>query len=181
MFGKQTEILLLQLVRSSDLCVEVVEQFCVPRTWLIHVLGYVVDVVSSVVKHLGDDEGAFPGRSKLVRPFLIHSEHKVSFLECSTSDILGMESMQILLIDGRPNQSHLAFVFQEINCVFACLLCFSSERSSTRGALCSKSLGSTASTRTLGRKGFGQSTGLASFSAPIGRMVTQSPKLQQHA
>ena len=102
-FGKQTEGLLLQLVDPSDLCVEMVEQLCVPRTWLIHLLGYVVDVVCSVVKHLGDDEGAFPGRIELVRPFPIHSEHKVSFVERSTSNITGMESTQILLIDGRPD------------------------------------------------------------------------------
>ena len=91
-FGKQTDILLLQLVGSSDLCVEMAEQLCIPRTWLVHLLVNVVDVVRSVVKHLGDDEGTFPGRSKLVRPFLIHSEHQVSFVECSTSDISGMES-----------------------------------------------------------------------------------------
>ena len=87
------------------------KQLCVPRVWLIHFLGYVVEVVRSVVKHLGDDEGTFPGRSKLVRSFLNHSEHKVSFLKCSTSDIVGMESTQILLVDGRADQSHLPFFF----------------------------------------------------------------------
>ena len=100
-FGKQTEILLLQLVDPSGLGIERAKQLCVPRAWLVHVLGYVVDVVRSIVKHLGDDEGTFSGRGELVRPFLIHSEHKVSFLECSTSNITDMESMQILLIDGR--------------------------------------------------------------------------------
>ena len=102
---------LLQLVDPSDLCVEMAEQLCVPCTWLVHFLGYVVDVIRSIVKHLGDDEGTFPGRSKLVRSFLIHSEHKVSFLECSTSDIMGMESTQVFLIDGRSDQSHLSFFF----------------------------------------------------------------------
>ena len=38
-------------------------------------LGYVVEVIRPVVEYLGDDEGAFPGRSELVRPFLIHSEY----------------------------------------------------------------------------------------------------------
>ena len=104
--------------------IERTKQLCVPCAWLVHVLGYVVDVVRSIVKHLGDDEGTFPGRSELVRSFLIHSEHKVSFLECSTSDIMGMESTQILLIDGRPDQSHFSFLLQEINCVLSCLFCF---------------------------------------------------------
>ena len=59
--------------------------------WLIFFLGYVVDVIRPVVEHLGDDEGAFPGWSEFVRSLLMHSEHRVSLLECSTSDIIGME------------------------------------------------------------------------------------------
>ena len=89
--------------------IERTKQLCVPCAWLVHVLGYVVDVVRSIGKHLGDDEGTFLGWSELVRLFLNHSEHKVSFLKCSTSDIAGVESTQILLLNGRPNQSHLAF------------------------------------------------------------------------
>ena len=92
-FGKQTKTLLLQLIKSSDLCGEVMEQLCVPCSWLVYLLGYVVDVVGSIVKNLGDDEGAFPGWSKLVRPFLIHSKNQVSLLECPSSNVPGMESM----------------------------------------------------------------------------------------
>ena len=106
------------------LSIERTEQLSVPCTWLVHFLGYVVDVISSIVKHLGDDEGTFLGLSKLVRSFLHHSEHKVSFMKRSTFDIAGLESTQILLINGRPNQIHLVFFLQEIDIVFACLLCF---------------------------------------------------------
>ena len=101
------------------------KQFCVPYTWLVHVLAYVVDVVRSIVKHLGDDEGTFLGLCELVRSFLNHSEHKVSFLKCSTSDVASVELTQILLIDSRSNQSHLTLFLQEIDRVFACFLCFS--------------------------------------------------------
>ena len=72
-------------------------------------LGYVVEVIRPVVEHLGDDEGAFPGQSKLVRSLLVHLEYKVSLLKCSTSDVSGVETTQVLLIDGRPDQSHLSF------------------------------------------------------------------------
>ena len=76
------------------------------------------------MEHLSDDEWTFPGWSELVRSFLMHPEHKVSFLECSTSDISGMEAKQVLLTDGLPDQSHLSFFLQEINYVLACLFCF---------------------------------------------------------
>ena len=110
-FGKQTEGFLLQLVDLSGLGIEMAEQLRIPRAWLVHLLGYFVEVICPVVEHVGDDEGTFAGWSELVRSFLMHSEHKVSFLECSTSDITGMELTQILLIDGRPDQSHLMFLF----------------------------------------------------------------------
>ena len=100
------------------------KQLRVPCTWLIHFLGYIVDVVLPIVKHLGDDEGTFPGWRELVRSFLMHPKHKVSFLKCSTSDIASVESMQILLINGRLNQSHILFFLQEIS-IFVCLFCFS--------------------------------------------------------
>ena len=100
------------------------EQLRIPSAWHVFLVFHIVEVIRSVVEHLGDDEGTFPSRSKLVRPLLLHSKHKVSFLKCSTSDITGMESTQILLIDGRPNQSHLVFLFQEINCILPSLFCF---------------------------------------------------------
>ena len=70
--------------------VERTEQLCVPCTWLVYFLGYVVDVIRSIVKHLGDDEGTFLGRSELVRSLLNHSEQKVSLLKRSTSNIAGV-------------------------------------------------------------------------------------------
>ena len=76
------------------------EQLRIPSTWLVLLLFHIVEVICSVVEHLGDDKGTFPSRSKLVRPLLIHSEHKVSFLKCSTTYISGMESMEVLLING---------------------------------------------------------------------------------
>ena len=69
----------------------------------------VVKTVRPVVENLGDDEGAFPRRSKLVWFVLIHSENQISLLEGSTSHISGVETTQILLVDGRPDQSHLPF------------------------------------------------------------------------
>ena len=91
--------------------------------WLVFFLGYIVEVIRPIVEHLGDDEGAFPSRSELVRLFLVHSEHKVSFLKCSTPYVSGMESTQVLLINGRPDQGHLSFLFQEIDCILPSLFC----------------------------------------------------------
>ena len=85
------------------------EQLRIPSTWLVLLVLHIVEVICSIVEHLGDDEGAFPGRSELVRPFLVHSEHKVSLLECSIPDISCMESTEVLLVDGQPDQSHLSF------------------------------------------------------------------------
>ena len=68
------------------------KQLCIPRAWLVRFLGYIVEVVRSVVKHLGDDEGAFPGRGQFMRPLLIHSKNQVSLLECPSSVVPGMES-----------------------------------------------------------------------------------------
>ena len=99
------------------------EKICIPSTWLVDLLREVVEVVSPVVQHLGDDEGAFPRGGKLVRSLLIHLEHKISFLKCSTFDIPGVKSTKILLINSQPNQGHLAFLFQKINGILACLLC----------------------------------------------------------
>ena len=47
-----------------------VEQLCIPRVWLVFLLFHIVEV-RSIVEHLGDDEGTFPGRSKLVRLLLL--------------------------------------------------------------------------------------------------------------
>ena len=66
----------------------------------------VVEVICSIVEDSGDDEGTFPSRSKFVRFLLIHSEDQISFLEGSALHISGVESMQVLLIDGRSDHSH---------------------------------------------------------------------------
>ena len=63
------------------------------------------------MENFGDDEGALPSRGKLVWFLLIHSKNEVSFLKGSTPHISGMESMQVLLINGRPDQGHLSFLF----------------------------------------------------------------------
>ena len=76
------------------------EQLRIPSAWLVFIVLHIIEVIRSIVEHLGDDEGDFLGQSKLVRPFLVHSEHKVAFLKCSASGISGMESTQGLLIDG---------------------------------------------------------------------------------
>jgi hypothetical protein len=54
------------------------EQLRIPSAWLIFLLFHIVEVICSIVEHLGDDEGTFPSGRKLVRLLLIHSEHKVS-------------------------------------------------------------------------------------------------------
>ena len=69
----------------------------------------IVKAVCPIMENLGDDEGTFPRRSKLVWFVLIHSENQIPFLEGSTSHISGVETTQILLADGRPDQSHLPF------------------------------------------------------------------------
>ena len=76
----------------------------------------VVKTVRPVVENLGDDEGTFPRRSKLVRPLLVYSEHKVSFLKCSTFDIASMELTQILLRDGLDPVNHLSTRLASIPC-----------------------------------------------------------------
>ena len=101
------------------------EQLRIPSVWLLLLVFHIVEVIHSVVEHLGDDEGTFPSRRKLVGPLLIHSEHKVSFLKCSTSHVSGMELTEVLLINRRPDQSHLSCFFQEVNNILSSLFCFS--------------------------------------------------------
>ena len=84
----------------------------------------IVEVVHSIMEHSGDNEGAFPSRSKLVWFLLVHLENQISLLKRSTSHVFGVESTQVLLIDGRPDQGHLPFLFQDVNCILPCLLCF---------------------------------------------------------
>ena len=77
-----------------------VEQICVPSAWLVFLVLDVVKVVCPIVEHSCDDEGAFPSRSELVWFLLIHSKNQVSLLKGSTPHVSGVESTQVLLIDG---------------------------------------------------------------------------------
>ena len=84
----------------------------------------VVKTVRPVVENFGDDEGSFPSRGELVWFLLIHSKNQAPLLKGSTPHVSGVESTQVLLIDGRPDQGHLSFFFQVINCVLPGLFCF---------------------------------------------------------
>ena len=100
------------------------EQFCIPSSWLIDLAIDIVKVIRSIVEDSGDDEGTFPSRSELVWFLLIHSEDQISFLEGSTLHISGMESTQVLLINGRSDHSHFSLFFEEVDCVLPGLFCF---------------------------------------------------------
>ena len=95
-----------------------------PSLWLIFIVLDVEKPICSVVEHFADNNRAFPSRSELVLFLLVHSKNQVSFLKCLTLYISGMESTQVLLINGRPDQGHLSFLFQEIDCILPSLLCF---------------------------------------------------------
>ena len=102
-------MLLITSHQSKYLRVKRAEQFRIPGAWFIFVVLDVEETVRSIVEHLGDDERAFPSGGELVWLLLIHSEDQVLFLECTTPYIPGMESTQVLLINGRPDQGHLSF------------------------------------------------------------------------
>ena len=109
--NKLQEFFLITSHPSENSSVKGAEQFCIPSSWLIDLAIDIVKVIRSIVEDSGDDEGAFPSRSKLVWFLLIHSEDQISFLEGSTLDIPGVESTQVLLIDGRLNQGHFSLFF----------------------------------------------------------------------
>ena len=100
------------------------KQLRIPSVLLVFIVFHIIQVVCSVVEHFGDDEGAFPGGSKLVWSLLIHSENQVSLLKCSTSHVSSVEPTKVLLINGRPDQGHLSFLFQKINSILPSLFCF---------------------------------------------------------
>ena len=77
------------------------EQLCIPSAGLVFIVLHIVEVIRSVVEHLGDDEGSFPSGSKLVWPLLIHLENQVPLLKCPTSHVSSMELTKVLLINGR--------------------------------------------------------------------------------
>ena len=112
------------MVGLKHLRIERVEQICIPGVRLILIVFDVEETIHSVVEHLGDDERAFPSGGELVWLLLIHSEDQVPFLECPTPYVPGMESTQVLLINGRPDQGHLSFFLQEVDCILSSLFCF---------------------------------------------------------
>ena len=85
---------------------------------------HIVEAICSVEEHFGDDEGAFPSRSELVWFLLVHPKNQVSLLKYPTPHISGVESTQVLLINGRSDHSHFSFFFQDVDCVLPGLFCF---------------------------------------------------------
>ena len=77
---------------SAYLSVKGAEQLRVPSSWLVDLAIDIVKTVRSIAEDFGDDEGAFPSRSKLVWLLLIHSENQIYFSEGSTLHVSGMES-----------------------------------------------------------------------------------------
>ena len=86
------------------------EQLRVPSPWLVFLMLNTVKMACSIVENFGDDEGAFPSRGELVWFLLIHSKNQVSLFKGSTPHVSGVESTQVLLINGRPDQGHLSFL-----------------------------------------------------------------------
>ena len=80
--------------------VEALQEISVPCSRLVRFPVEVVESICSIVQHLGDDEGSFPGGSQLVRSLLIYSEHQVACLECTTPDVSRVKAPQVLLING---------------------------------------------------------------------------------
>ena len=79
----------------------------------------VVKTVRPIVEDLGDDEGAFPRRSKLVWFVLIHSENQIPFLEGSTSHISGVETAQILLVNRGASCGYITLFVQQVKSILA--------------------------------------------------------------
>ena len=100
-FDNQTKrYFLLHLNSLNTLRVKRAEQFRIPSAWLIFIVLDVEKTICSIVEHFGDDEGAFPSRSELVWFLLVHSKNQVSLLKCPTPHVSGVESTQVLLING---------------------------------------------------------------------------------
>ena len=60
---------------SAYLSIKGVEQLRVPCSGLVNLVLDIVKAVCPIMENLGDDEGTFPSRSKLVWFLLIHSEN----------------------------------------------------------------------------------------------------------
>ena len=88
---------------SAYLSIKGAEQLRVPSPWLVSLMLDIVKMVCSIVENSGDNEGTFPSRGELVWFLLIHSKNQVSLLKGSAPHISGVESTQVLLINGRPD------------------------------------------------------------------------------
>ena len=106
---------LITFYSNECLSIKGAEQLRVPSPWLVFLMLNIVKMVCSVVENFGNNEGAFPSRGEFVRLLLVDSEDQVSFLDGSALHVSGIESTQVLLIDGRPDQGHLYFLLQEID------------------------------------------------------------------
>ena len=96
---------------SDNLSIKGAEQVRIPGSWLVNLAIDVVKGGCSVVENFGNNEGAFPSRGEFVWLLLVHSKDQVSFLEGSALHVSGIESTQVLLIDGRSDHGHLSFLF----------------------------------------------------------------------
>ena len=103
-------MLLITFYSNECLSIKGAEQLRVPSPWLVFLMLDTVKMVCSIVENFGDDEGAFPSWGELVWFLLIHSKNQVSFLKGPTPHNSGVESMQVLLINGRADQGHLSFL-----------------------------------------------------------------------
>ena len=66
-FDKQTtEVSLITSHPSENSSIKGAEELRIPGSWLINLAIDIIEVVCSIVEDSGDDEGAFPSRSKLV-------------------------------------------------------------------------------------------------------------------
>ena len=92
---------LITFYSNECLSIKGAEQLRVPSPWIVFLMLNTVKMICSIVEDFGDDEGAFPSRGELVRFLLIHSKNQVSLLKCSAFHVSGVESTQVLLINGR--------------------------------------------------------------------------------
>ena len=75
LINKLQKVFLIIFYSNECLSIKGAEQLRVPSSWLVNLALDVVKTVCSVVENFGDDEGAFPSRSKLVWFLLIYSEN----------------------------------------------------------------------------------------------------------
>ena len=110
-FDKQTtKVFLITSQQNECLSIKGAEQLRIPSAWLVFIVLHIVEAIIPIVKYFGGDEGTFRSGGELVWFLLIRSKNQVSLLKCSTPHVSGVESTQVLLIKGRPDQGHLSFL-----------------------------------------------------------------------